>query len=74
MRLADEGEHVVLTHREELNVLDEYHLLILLLEHCRLENGDGILGITLGNERHSLSHALWGLDETLALGVLAKES
>ena len=32
--LADEWEHMVLADREEFDVLDEYHLLVLLLEYC----------------------------------------
>ena len=34
--LAHEGDHVVLTQGEELDVLDHHHLISVLIEHCIL--------------------------------------
>ena len=33
MDLAEEGQHVVLTERVEVDILDDNHLTILLAEH-----------------------------------------
>jgi hypothetical protein len=70
--LANKWQHVMLTYREKLNILNKYHLLILLFEYRRAENLNRILGVALGDERHSLGYALRGLDKTLTVGILAK--
>ena len=48
MGLAHKWEHVVLAHREEFDIFYHNHLLVLLLEHCRLQNCHRILLVTLG--------------------------
>ena len=73
VRLADEGKHMVLAQREQLDVLDQDHLAVRLREDSGLDNLLAILEITLGQELHGFCHALRGLEETFPLDVLTEE-
>jgi len=73
VHLAKEGKHVVLTEGIEVDVLDDDHLPIVLLEHRRAEDLVGGLGHALGEEAHGFAYTLWGLDEAFALGVFTQQ-
>ena len=65
MSLAEEREHVMFAHRIHFDVLDDNHLLILLLEHGAAEDCLGILIIALEKELHRLGDTLGSLDKPL---------
>ena len=73
MHLTEEGEHVVLTEGVEVNVLDDDHLAIVLLEHRRAKDLLRGLRHTLRQEAHRLAHPFGGLDETFSLRILAQQ-
>src|SRR5690348_10199558 len=68
--LASKGHHVVLTQRKNVNVLHSDQLIVVLVEHCAIDQVPHILLITLGEVEHGLGISLWSLAETLALWIL----
>lgn len=54
--LSEEWHHMVLTSREQLDVLDEDHLLVLFRKQGRLDYLDTIFLVALGEELDSLGH------------------
>ena len=73
MSLADEGHHVMLTERIELDVLHDNHLLVVFMEHRRAQNRLGVEVVAIGEEEHGLGDALRALEQSLAFGILAQE-
>ena len=71
--LADEWQHMVLAGRIEFNVLDEDHLLVLLVENGGLDDLNSVLGIALRHELHSLRHPLRCLQQSFPLNVLTEK-
>ena len=74
MRLTEEREHVVLAHREEVDVLDDDHLVVFLLKKRVGKHLFRILGVAAGERLHGLCHAHWCFDESLTLRVFAQQS
>ena len=74
MDLAEEGQHVVLTERIEVDILDDDHLTILLAEHRRAEDLLRVFARSRGEEAHSLSDALGCLHQALTLGIFAQQA
>ena len=74
MSLADEGAHMVFAHRVQLDILDDDHLLVLLVKNGLLDDLGAILLIALGHELQRFRHSLGGLHEPLAHGVLSDEA
>ena len=73
MHLAVEGQHVVLAHREEVNVLHDDHLVVVFLEEGRVEHGVRVLGIATGENLHRLCQTHRRLQQSFTLGILAQE-
>ena len=71
MSLAVEGQHVVFAEGEEVDVLDDDHLRVVLLEECASEYLMGILGVALREKLHGLGYTHRGLEQSLAGGVFA---
>lgn len=71
MHLAREGDQVVLAHGKDLNVLDNHHLVVALLEDGPVDNVAHVLLVALGQEEHGLGVALGRGEETFAVRVLA---
>lgn len=71
MDLAGERDHVVLTEGENVNVLDNNHLVVILLEERLIHKVGDTLLVTLGEEHESLGITLGSLEETLAVGILS---
>lgn len=69
--LAHEGDHVVLTHGEKVNVTNNDHFISILLKDRIVDEFAKILFIALGEEGHSLCSAHGGFQHTASLGVLA---
>ena len=70
--LSSEWHQVVLAEREDLNVLHNNQLIVILVEDSAVNDVAKILLVALGEEQHSLSIALWGIQQTLAVGILTK--
>ncbi len=68
--LAEEWEQVVLAHGVELDVLDDDHLVVLDVEERAVEDFVDVHAVALGEEGHRLLHALGGLEQAVAGGVL----
>ncbi len=73
MGFAHEGHHVVLAEGVELDVLDDDHLLVVLVEHGAAENLLGLEVVAVGEEEHGLGDALGTFQQSLTLGVFAQE-
>ena len=73
MSLAVEGQHVVLAHREKVDILDDYHLAVLLLEEGIGQHLLGVLLVTSGEHLHGFGHTHGSLLEPLALWVFAQK-
>ena len=72
MGLAEEGEEVVLAHREDLDVLDHHHLVVGDGEQGLVEAGLEVEPVAAGQEAQGLLDPIGGLEEALAIGVLAE--
>ena len=73
VRLAEEGQHVMLAHGVEVDVLDDDHLPVILREHGRAEYLFRILRVALREELHGLGHAVGRLEQALAASILAQQ-
>lgn len=71
MDLAEEGYHVVLAHRVELDVTHDDHLVVVLVEHCVVDHLRDRGVIARCEELKRLRHALRCLEQAVAGGVLA---
>ena len=74
VRLAKEGQHMMLAQGKEIDILHDHHLLvILLLEHSGAQDRLRILAIPLRQELHRLSHTRRGFHQALAFRILAQK-
>ena len=64
---------MVLAKGIELDILDNHHVVILLIEKGRLQDGNGILGIAACQFHPCPGHALGSLYESLTFGILAQQ-
>ncbi len=71
VRLAEEGQQVVLAEGEEFDVLDDDHLVVVDVEEGGVEDGVDVHGVAAGEEGHGFFHALGGVEEAVAGGVFA---
>ena len=70
--LAVEWQHVVFAHREEVNVLDDNHLVVFLSKKCVSQNLVRVLCVSACKHLHGFCHSHWCLDESLTLRVFAQ--
>lgn len=71
VHLSGKGHEVVLAQAEDLNVLDNDHLVVALLEDGIVDNVADVLLVALGKVEHGLGVALGRVDDAGAVGVLA---
>ena len=71
MHLAEEGQHVMLAEREDLDVLDDHHLVVVFVEERAAQDRRRILSVPLGQEGHRLLNPAWSGQQSVAAGVLA---
>ena len=64
----------MLTERVEVNVLDDDHLAVVLLELGRIEYGAGVHTISSCQGLHGFGHTLGCLHQSFALGIFAQQS
>lgn len=62
---------MVLALTKDLNVLDNDHLVVALLENGVVDNVANVLLVTLGEEEHGLGVASRGVEDTGPVGVFA---
>ena len=62
---------MVLAKRKELNVFHDYHPIVVFVKQGTVDDGAQVLFVTLCKEEHGLRIALWGIKQTLSVGVLA---
>ncbi len=74
MRLAHEGHHVMLTEGIELYVLDDNHLLVVLVEHGRTQYLLGVKVVSVGEEEHGLGYAFRGFQQALTLRIFTQQA
>ena len=72
MRAAEEGQHMVLAERVELDVADDDHLVIINIEKGLLQDVIGCLLVAAGEEGHGLFNAGGGVAEAVTVGVFAE--
>lgn len=68
-----ERQHVVLAEGVELDVLDDYHVAVILFEAGGEQNVARILIVSLRQKRHGFGHPLRGLEQTLAGDILSQQ-
>ena len=73
MGFAVERQHVVLAEGIEVDVLDDDHLVVVLVELGRVEHSHRVHGVTAGEGEHGLGNALGCLEQTFALGIFAQQ-
>lgn len=69
--LPRERHEVVLAKRKELNVFHDYHLIIVFVKHSAVHDSVQVFFVALREEEHGFRIALWGIKQTLSIGVLA---
>lgn len=70
--LAGERNHVVLAHGEHLDVLYNNQLIVTLVKDRLVDKVLDILLVSLGEEQHGLSIAIWRGKQTLTVRVLSE--
>lgn len=68
--LAGEGDKMVLAEREDVDVTDDDHLLVVLSEHGIVDHINKTLLVSLRHPHERLGVTLRSTEETLAVGVL----
>ena len=71
--LSIEGKHVVFAEGVEVYVLDDNHLVVVLVELGGIEHGHGVHRVSASEGEHGLGHALGRLEQALALSILAQQ-
>src|ERR1700753_2862478 len=69
--LAEKWEKMMLALREELDILDDDHLIVIDVEESFVENVCDVHGVATGEKCHGLFHALGSAEETVAGGVFS---
>lgn len=72
VNLAREGNHVVLAQAVNLDVLDQDHLVVVLLEHRPVHDAGQALAVPSRARQQGLRHPLGRLDEALPRHVFAQ--
>uniref|UniRef100_A0A8D8PX62 Uncharacterized protein n=2 Tax=Cacopsylla melanoneura TaxID=428564 RepID=A0A8D8PX62_9HEMI len=63
---------MMLTHREHFNVLDNDHLVVVLVEDGVIQDLFQRLVVALGEEKHSFGSSFGGLQQSLSVRVLTQ--
>ena len=71
---AEERQHVVLAQREDLDILDDHHLVVGDVEHGRLQHFIGVLAVALGQLAHHLRVAHGSFAQAVPVNFLAQAS
>ena len=58
----------------KLYILDDDHLLVVLVEHGRAQYLLGVEVVAVGEEKHGFGNALGALEESFTFEVLAEET
>lgn len=69
--LSGEWYHVVFTHREDIDVLDNDQLIVVLVENSVVDQVPNILLVALGEIEHGLGISHGGLTKSFSFRVLA---
>ena len=69
--LPRKGYHVMFTQRENLNVLDDYELIVVLVEHCTIDQIPDVLLVAFGEEKHSLCKPIRRPSKAFSLRIFA---
>src|ERR1039458_6189710 len=72
MHLTEEGQHMMLAEREDLDVLYDDHLVVVLVKERTAQDFGRILAVALGEEAHRLLDALRRGLQAVAAGVFAQ--
>ena len=72
VNLSEEGQQVVFAHAEELNILDDHHLVVLDLEQRSIDDFLNVGGVAAGQKTQRLFGTLRRAAQTLAIGILAE--
>lgn len=67
--LAVEGEHVVLTEGEKVDIAHDDHVFVVFLEHCATHDLLHGFVIALGEELQRFGHAKWRLQQTFPVRI-----
>jgi hypothetical protein len=73
VHLPDEGEHVVLAHRVEVDVAHEHHVLVLLLEHGVAHHVAHVHVLAAGEPGQAPRDALRRLQQPVPVRILAEQ-
>ena len=74
MGLPEEGQHVMLTKRKEIDILYNHHLLgVLFLEHGATKHGCRIFMISFGQELHGFGYTFGRFQQTFAVYIFTKQ-
>lgn len=74
MGLPEEGQHVMLTKRKEIDILYNHHLLVVLfLEHGATKHGCRIFMISFGQELHGFGYTFGRFQQTFAVYIFTKQ-
>jgi hypothetical protein len=73
MDTPEEGKQMVLTQTEEGDVLHDDHVVVIVKGEERIaHDARWIGGITLGEETKGISDPAWGVEQALAVRILAE--
>ena len=73
MRLAIKRKHVMFTHREEINILDYHHLVVLLFKEGIRKHLVRVLFVTSCQDLHGFCHSHRSLKQAISLWVLSQQ-
>src|SRR5690606_14348831 len=72
MCFTKEGQHVMLAHRIDFDVLDYYHLAVLFFKHGTAQYMSSIKVIAVCQELQSFGYALGSFNQSFAVWVFAQ--
>src|SRR5690606_30777337 len=72
MCFTKEGQHVMLAHRIDFDVLDYYHLAVLFFKHSAAQYMSSIKIIAMCQELQSFGYALGSFNQSFAVWVFAQ--
>lgn len=67
---ASKGHQVVLAKRKDLNILDNYQLVMVFMKHSIVHNISQVLFITLSEVHHGFGVTFRCLEEALSVWIL----
>ena len=69
MCLTKEWQHMVLTHRIEINILDNHHLAVIFTEHGAFNHALWIDMVSLSQKLHGFGHSHGCIYKAFAFGL-----